>query len=171
MFLNIFLIFAIIICLIAISWIWPPNSPWAPWWRTKKNIARAAFRLADVSKKDFVYELGSGEATALIVAVREFGARGVGIEIEPVRLLLSKLTINRLGLDHKIQLKMGNFFDEDLSKATIVYVYLVPKTLNKLIPKFKKELKKGTKIISYKYSMNLPLKKEDKKNKLKLYII
>lgn len=165
------LVFFIVICLVAISWIWPPNSPWAPWWRTKKNTARAAFKLANLSKDDVVYELGSGEATALIIAVKEFGARGVGIEIEPFRLLLSKLTIKRNSLENMIYLKKGNFFDENLSEASVVYVYLVPKTLSKLIPKFKKELKKGTKIISYKYSMNLPLKKEDKTNQLKLYVV
>ena len=65
----------------------------------------------------------------------------------------------------------GDIFKEDLSSATVVYVYLVPKTLDRLIPKFKKELKKGTKIISYKYEMNLTLKKIDKENELRLYII
>lgn len=171
MIINIFLILVTILCLIAISWIWPPNSPWAPWWRTKKNTARAAFKLAEVSNKDVVYELGSGEGTALIVAAKDFGAMGVGIEIEPFRLMLSRFTIKRLGLDKKIKLIKGNFFDQDLSEATVVYVYLVPKTLNKLIPKFKKDLKKGTRIISYKYPMNLEIKKEDKKNELRLYIV
>lgn len=162
---------AVVICLIAISWIWPPNSPWAPWWRTKRLTARAGFKLAKLSKEDIVFELGSGEATALIVAAKEFGARGVGVEIEPFRLLLSKLTINRMKLAKRIQLRKGNFFDEDLSGATVIYVYLVPKTLNRLIPKFRKELKKGTKIISYKYPMDLELIGEDKFNELRLYTI
>lgn len=171
MLINIFFVFVIIFCLIAISWIWPPNSPWAPWWRTKKNTAKAAFKLANLSKKDVVYELGSGEGTALIVAAKNFGARGVGIEIEPFRLMLSKFTIKRLDLEKIVQLKKANFFEENLSEATVIYVYLVPKTLDKLIPKFRKELKGGTKIISYKYQMNLPLKKQDKRNELYLYVI
>lgn len=169
--LNIGILLIIVILLILLSWIWPPDSPWAPNWRTKKRTAKAAFKLAGVTKKDIVYELGSGEATALIVACEDFGAKGVGIEIEPFRFFLSKITILRLGLSTKIKLVRGNFYKEDLSSATVLYIYLVPQTLNRLIPKFKKELKKGTRIVSYKYEMNLPIKKTDKKNELRLYII
>ncbi len=169
--LNIVILFVIVVLLILLSWIWPPDSPWAPNWKTSKKIARAAFKLAKVSKKDIVYELGSGSAMALIVAASEYGAKGVGIEIEPFRFFLSKITILRLGLSTKIKLVRGNFYKEDLSNATVLYLYLVPQTLNRLIPKFKKELKKGTRVVSYKYEMNLPVKKEDKENKLFLYEI
>lgn len=169
--LNTILLVVIILSLIILSWVWPPNSPWAPWWRTKKKIARAAFKLAKLSKKDIVYELGSGEATALIIAVKNFGAKGVGIEIDPPRYLLSKFTIWRNGLSKEIKIKRNDLFKEDLSDATVIYVYLVPKTLDKLVPKFKKELKKGTRIVSYKYEINLPLVEYDKKNELRLYRI
>ena len=172
--MDLFAALALLIALILIiplSWLWPPNSPWAPWWRTKKNIARSAFKMANLKKGDIVFELGSGEATALIVAVKKFGAKGVGIEIDPIRFYLSKFTIWRKGLGNEIKLIRGDIFKEDLSGATAIYVYLVPKTLNRLIPKFKKELKKGTPIISYRYEMNLSLKKFDKKNELRLYII
>lgn len=169
--LTIFLIPLIIILFTALSWIWPPDSPWAPWWRTKNKTAKAAFRLAKISKNDIVYELGSGEATALIIAAKEFGAFGVGIEIEPIRYYLSRFTIWRRRLGNKIKIIRGDIFKEDISEATVIYVYLVPKTLNRLIPKFKKELKKGSLIISYKYELNLPLIKEDKENELRLYKI
>ncbi len=169
--LNIGILLIVVILLILLSWIWPPDSPWAPNWKTNRKVAKAAFRLAKVSKKDTVYELGSGSAMALIIAASEFGAKGVGIEIEPFRFLLSKITIWRSGLNKKITLKRGNFYKEDLSEATVLYLYLVPQTLSRLIPKFKKELKKGTRLVSYKYEMNLPVKKEDKKNELRLYEI
>lgn len=168
---NIGILVIVFVLIILLSWIWPPHSPWAPWWRTKRKTARAAFKLANVKSEDVVYELGSGEATALIVAVKEFGAKGVGIEIDPIRFYLSKFTIWRKGLNKEIRLKRGDIFKEDLSQATVIYAYLVPKTLNSLIPKFKKELKKGTSIISYKYEMNLPLKKFDRKNELRFYEI
>ncbi len=163
--------FIIFVLVIMLSWIWPPDSPWAPWWRTKNETAKAAFKLAKVNKKDTIYELGSGEATALIVAAKEFGAKGVGIEIDLIRISLSRFTIWRKGMSGKITLRRGDIFKEDLSEATVIYVYLVPKTLNRLIPKFKKELKKGTPIVSYKYDIDLPLKKIDKKNDLRLYTI
>ena len=171
MIINLIFLLVIIFSLILLSWIWPPDSPWSPRWRTHKKTARAAFKLANLSKKDVVYELGSGGATALVVAAKDFGAKGVGIEIEPFRFLISKFTVWRIGQNKKIKLVRGNFYKEDLSNATVLYVYLVPKTLNRLIPKFKKELKKGTRIVSYKYEINLPLKKFDKENELRLYII
>lgn len=170
-YLMLILLVIVFFLFIFLSWVWPPDSPWAPWWRTKKNTASAAFKLAKVNKKDIVYELGSGEATALIIAVNDFNAKGVGIEIEPARFYLSKFTIWRKRMSNKINLIRGNIFEEDLSKATVIYVYLVPKALNRLKPKFKNELKKGTRIVSYKYEIDLPLKKFDKKNELRLYII
>lgn len=169
-FLNIGLLFAVFILIVFLSWIWPPDSPWAPWWRTNQKTARKAFELAKLTDKDIVYELGSGEATSLMVAARDFGAKGVGIEIDPIRFYLSKFTIWQAGLKKQITLIRGNIFEEDFSDATVVFVYLVPKTLNRLLPKFKK-LKKGTKVISYKYEISLLLKREDKKNKLFLYEI
>ncbi len=159
------------ICVILLSWIWPPDSPWSPRWRTSRKIARAAFRLSKLKKGQTVFELGSGEATALVVAASEFGAKGVGIEIDPLRFYISKMMIKNHGLSGEVKLKRENFFDTSLKDADLVYVYLVTKALNKLIPKFKKELKKGTPIVSYKYKMDLPIKGEDKKNELRLYII
>jgi hypothetical protein len=99
----------------------------------------------------------------LSAQVGVIGAGGVGIEIEPFRFLLSKFTIWRRGLNKNINLKRGNFYKENISDASVLYVYLVPQTLSRLIPKFKKELKKGTRIVSYKYEINLKLLKEDKK--------
>ena len=64
-----------------------------------------------------------------------------------------------------------DFFKQSIKEADVVFVYLVPKALDKLLPKFKKELKKGTRIISFVYEMKLPLKGEDKENKIRLYII
>ena len=151
--------------------IWPPDSPWAPWWKTNKGTARAMCKLAHVTKEDVVYDLGSGTGNALIVAAKEFGAKGVGIEIDPLRFLYSKVQIKRNGLKNNVKIKRGNLFDQDLSKASVVFVYLVPKTLDKLLPKFKKELKKGTRIVSFRYEIGLPLKKYDEDNNLRLYVI
>lgn len=168
---NLILVLIIIILLVILSMVWPPNSPWAPWWRTNRKTARAICRLAEISKEDIVYDLGCGDGTFIITAAKEFGSRAIGIEIEPTRFLISKIRIALNNLSSKVKIKRKSFFDEDLSSATVVIVYLIPKTLNLLLPKFKKELKKGTKIVSYKYSIDLEIKKEDKKNNLYLYII
>jgi len=169
--LDLFLVLTIIFLLLVLSMIWPPDSPWAPWWRTGDRQIRESLKLAKVTKKDTVYELGSGDGRFLIIAAKEFGARGVGIEIDPLRAFISTLMIYIIRLQDKIIIKKKNFFDVDISKATVVFVYLVPKALARLLPKFKKELKKGTRIVSYRYEINLPLKKYDKENNIRLYVL
>lgn len=168
---NLILILAIVFLLMVLSMVWPPDSPWAPWWRTNKKTARTMCRLAKVGKNDIVYDLGSGDGTALIVAAKEFGAKGVGIEIDPLRAFISTLLLYRNKVADKVQIKKKNFFDEDISKASVVFVYLVPRVLNKLLPKFKKELKRGTRIVSFRYAINLPSKEHDKENDLRLYVV
>ena len=169
--LNLILLSIIFLLLILLSWVWPPDSPWAPWWRTSDAKIRECFRLAKVTKKDIVYDLGCGDGRTLIIAAKEFGAKGVGIEIDPLRYLFSSMLLHSAGVQEKVKIKRKNFFDVDISDATVVFVYLVPKALNRLLPKFKKELKPGTRIVSYRYEMNLPLKKYDKENDIKLYVV
>ena len=150
---------------------WPPDSPWAPWWKTNRKTARAMCRLAKINKNDIVYDLGSGDGTALIIAVKEFGARGVGIEIDPLRFFISSLLLRSSRLSDKVKIIRKNFFDVDISDATVIFVYLVPRVLEKLKPKILKELKPGTQVVSYRYKMNLPLFFYDKKNDIYLYKI
>ena len=128
-------------------------------------------RLAKVGKEDVVYDLGSGDGTALITAASEFGAKGIGIEIDPVRGFISTLMIRINRVTDRVIIKRQNFFEVDISEATVIFVYLVPKALGRLLPKFKRELKKGTRIVSYRYEINLPLKKYDKENKIRLYVV
>ena len=171
MFLNIILLLIIIVLLVLLSWVWPPHSPWAPWWRTNKKTARAICKLAGINSRDIIYDLGCGDGTLIIIAAKEYGARAVGIEIDPMRYVIAKLRVWFNGLQDRVVIKRKSFFDEAISKATIVNVYLVPKTLNLLLPKFKKELKKGTLIVSYRYEFPLPLKQHDKQHKLNMYAV
>jgi len=150
---------------------WPPDSPWAPWWRTNKEAARAMCRLAEISEKDMIYDLGCGDGEALIIAAKEFGAKGVGIEIDPLRFAISTIMVLIAGVQKKITIKRKNFFNEDLSKATVIFVYLVPKALERLRPKFLKELRKGTLLVSFRYKTKLPLINYDKENNIYLYKI
>jgi len=162
---------AIIFLLVILTFVWPPDSPWSPWWRTNKKVARAAARLASVSSKDIVYELGSGDGEFILTAVKEFNAKkGVGIEIEHTRYLMS------IALKTIRGVKDAEFIREDFKKvkltnATIVYFYLVPAVIERIMPKLKKELKPGTRIVSLKYKVPLKIVKEDRENKLYLYKI
>lgn len=169
--LSIVLFLILIFLLLLLSMFWPPDSPWAPWWRTNKKIARAMCRLAKVSKKDTIYDLGSGDGTALIVAAKEFGAKGVGIEIDPLRFIISTLMIRIARVQNRIKIIKKNFHNVEILDATVIFVYLVPRVLNKLKPKFLHELKSGAIIVSFKYKINLPLLTYDKINDIYLYKI
>jgi len=171
MLLDFIILLIILFLLVLLSMVWPPDSPWAPWWRTSHKTARAICKLAKIKDEDLIYDLGSGDGTALITAAKEFGASGVGIEIDPLRYWISRIRIKNANLSDKVKVIRKNFFKQDIKDADVVFVYLVPKTLERLLPKFKKELKKGTRVVSFVYEMNLPLKKYDKKNRLRLYII
>src|SRR5579864_9071103 len=101
----------IILCLIIISillfllsMLWPPDSPWSPCWRTTPRLARIECKLAKVKKGDIIYDLGCGEGTALIIAAKEFGATGLGIEIDPFRAFVSKIKVRFNGLSDKIEI-------------------------------------------------------------------
>jgi predicted RNA methylase len=165
------LLLTLLFLLFLLTMVWPPDSPWAPWWRTSKKVARKMCELANVKKGDVIYDLGSGEGTALLVGCKEFGAKGLGVEIDPTRYIYSKIIVKLNGLSNVIRLRRGNLFSQNVSEASVIFVYLVPKTLDRLLPKFKKELKKGTRIVSYRYEMKLPVKKYDKENQIRLYII
>ncbi|MEN9407989.1 MAG: hypothetical protein RLZZ455_1205 [Candidatus Parcubacteria bacterium] len=169
---NLILFTIVILLLIALSMIWPPDSPWAPWWRTSGRIARAMCKLARVGKKDVVYDLGSGDGTALIVAADEYGARGVGVEIDPLRAYVSMTRTKLERVAGKVTIHQKNFFDVSIRDATVVFVYLVPKALHRLKPKFASELRPGTRIVSFRYQIPyLPLTEKDELHQIYLYTI
>ena len=156
-----FLIFLIVILLIILTFVWPPDSPWSPWWRTNKKTAQKACNLGSLSSKDIVYELGSGDGEFILTAAREFNVRkAVGIEIEHSRFFISKIK--------KLMTRVNNaeFIRRDfkkvkLNEATVIYFYLVPAVIKRIMPKLKKELRPGTRIISYHYTVPLKLLKQD----------
>jgi 16S rRNA A1518/A1519 N6-dimethyltransferase RsmA/KsgA/DIM1 with predicted DNA glycosylase/AP lyase activity len=162
-------VIAIIFLLVILTFVWPPDSPWSPWWRTNKKVAIAACRLAKVSSKDSVYELGSGDGEFILTAGRKFKCKkATGIEIDYTRHIISKIKLK------KEKIKNAEFIREDfkkvnLSDATVVYFYLVPNVIKRIMPKLKKELKPGTRIVSFRYEVPLNLKKEDKENNLYCY--
>jgi predicted RNA methylase len=118
-----------------------------------------------------IYDLGSGEGTVLITAALEYGARGIGIEIDPFRAFFSRFYIYLRGASKKIKITRKNFFEVDLTDATVVFAYLIPKALKKLKLKFLKELKPGTRVVTFVYKMDLPLIASDTKNEIYVYKI
>ncbi len=169
---GLFILFAIVMLLILLSMVWPPDSPWSPWWKTNKDVAKAVAKLAKLKSTDIVYELGSGDGEALLTLAKYFQVRCVGVEIDPFRHYQSRLRAWKNQLSQKITFLKKNFFDVSLSEATVVYVYLVPKALMRLESKFLKELRPGTRVVSYRYQ--IPYLREvakDTKHELFLYAI
>ena len=156
----------IIILLFLLSMLWPPDSPWSPWWRTTARLARLECKLAKVKKGDVIYDLGCGDGTALIIAAKEFGATGVGIEIDLLRVWVSRIKIAFNGLSNKLEIRRKSFWDQNISEATVIFMYLIPKTLIKLRPKLLKELRPGTRVVTFVYQMDLPLVAHDEKNEI-----
>ncbi|MCK5566608.1 MAG: class I SAM-dependent methyltransferase [Actinomycetia bacterium] len=141
----------------------------APWVPTPYKIIRKMLKLAGIKPGDIVYDLGSGDGRMIIEAARSFGATAVGIEIDPLRFLWTKAKIFFLGLSNKVDVLFGNFFKINIRDANIVTIYLLPDTNVKLIDKFVKELRPGTRIVSNTFA--LPgFKMIDQDEKLKIYV-
>ncbi|MFC1875081.1 SAM-dependent methyltransferase [Chloroflexota bacterium] len=126
--------------------------------------------MANVKPGELVYDLGCGDGRILIVAARQFSARAVGIEVDPLRYLWSQIRIHMLGLRGKVRIEYGNFFKHDLSKADVVTCYLLQDTNNKLAEKINRELSPSARIISSVFTFpSLSLIHKNKKLKLFLY--
>jgi ribosomal protein L11 methylase PrmA len=151
--------------------VWPPDAPWSPWWRTTHSRAEIICRFLKVNKKDIVYDLGSGDGTLLITAAKEFGAHSVGVEIDPLRVFLSRLLAYFNGVTDKVRIERKNFFDCEIKDATIVFMYLVPKALGMLKPKLLRELRPGTRIVTFVYMLDLPVVQSDLKNEIYVYVV
>jgi predicted RNA methylase len=141
----------------------------APWVPTPYRTIRKMLKMAKVKPGDVVYDLGSGDGRIIIEAARTFGAKSVGIEIDPFRFLWTKARIFFQGYSNRVVILMGNFFKVDISDADVVTIYLLQETNEKLISKFVNELRPGTRIVSNTFT--LPgMYIIDHDEKLKIYV-
>jgi predicted RNA methylase len=112
------------------------------------GVVHKMLQLAEVGPNDTVYDLGCGDGRTIITAARRYGARAVGVEIDPLRYLWCQVAITLLGLRKRVKILYGNFFKQDLSAATVVTCYLLPETNNDLEEKLKGELRLGARVVS-----------------------
>jgi len=120
---------------------------------TDYQVVIAMLKLAEVTSKDIVYDLGCGDGRFVVTAARQFGARGVGIDIDPERIKEARELSKRTGADDKVRFIEGDLFAADISEATVVTLYLLTRLNLKLRPKLMKELKPGTRIVSHAFDM------------------
>lgn len=121
---------------------------------TREAVANAMVRLAGVTKDDVVYDLGCGDGALLIAAAR-LGARAVGIDIDARRIAEAAVNVRDAGVQDRVTLIRGDIFDRSIriGDATVVTLYLLQRLNEQLIPRFKDELRPGTRIVSHAFSM------------------
>jgi SAM-dependent methyltransferase len=119
---------------------------------TRHAIADAMLQLAGVTDADVVYDLGSGDGRIPIIAAQKYGARGIGIEIDPRLVTQSWGNANDGQVANRVKFILGDLFDADLSEATVVTMYLSPSIMKRLRPKLR-ALKPGTRIVSHQFPM------------------
>lgn len=120
---------------------------------TPQIVAEAMLQVANVTKNDVVYDLGCGDGRIPITAARKYGARAVCIDIDPERIKEINANVAAAKMGHLVTVVEADLFTQDLSKATVVTLYLLPSLNLKLMPKLMKELKPGTRIVSHAFDM------------------
>jgi predicted RNA methylase len=151
-------------------WILWPIVIGAGWVPTPKDIINKMLCIAEVGPDDTVYDLGSGDGRIILSAAIEFGATAVGIEADPLRVILTRIWIKLNGLENQIHVIWSNFFKEDLSAASVVTIYQSTEINKKLKEKLQNELCNGARIISYSFEFEgwEPIAVDERK-KLYLY--
>ncbi len=128
----------------------PPDVRYEP---SPPEVVREMLRLAEVTRRDIVYDLGCGDGRIVIAAAKQFGARGVGIDIDPQRIRESLENARKAGVLGRVQFRNEDLFEADIREATVVTLYLWPWVNLKLRPKLLAELKPGTRVVSHSHDM------------------
>lgn len=150
-----------------ITWTTVRGAPWSP---TPMSKVRKMLELAEVGPDHRVYDLGCGDGRLIVTAARRYGARSVGIELDPLRYLWCQGLITVLGLRGRVRVVRGDFFAEDLGDADVVTCYLLQSTNEKLEEKLQRELRPGARVVSYEFTFpGLHLMREDDEAKVYVY--
>ena len=120
---------------------------------TPMPIVRALLELAEVGPRDVVYDLGSGDGRIPITAAKEFGARGVGIEIDPALVTQAQANAREAGVADKVEFRLANMYQADVRSATVVTLFLHPGPNLKLREKLRSDLQPGSRVVSYVWDM------------------
>jgi cyclopropane fatty-acyl-phospholipid synthase-like methyltransferase len=131
----------------------PNRVPDAPYVPTPESVVDAMLAIARVTSADVVYDLGSGDGRIPITAAKKYGAFGVGIEMDSLLIRRANDNLKQAGVGDRVRFVYGDLFETDLSGATVVTMFLLPRLTERLIPKFRRELRPGTRIVSHKFDM------------------
>jgi SAM-dependent methyltransferase len=124
-----------------------------PYEPTSYGIAAEMLNMANVTSEDLIYDLGCGDGRIVIMAAKERGTKGVGVDMDPVRIRESRENAERAGVTRLVRFFEQNLFETDISNATVVMLYLWPEVNLKLRPRLLKMLRPGTRIVSHSHTM------------------
>lgn len=130
----------------------PPklDVPYVP---TPQEVVDKMLEMGKVRRSDLLYDLGCGDGRIVVTAARKYGARGVGIDIDPRRIEEAKQNAQQAGVSERTEFFVGNLFETDFSRATVVTLYLLPELNQKLRPQLWRQLKPGTRVVSHAFDM------------------
>ena len=128
----------------------PTLAPYVP---TPQDVVDRMLAVAQVTSNDVVYDLGSGDGRIVITAAKKYGARGVGIDIDSERISESRRNARDAGVTALVEFRRGDILQADVSKATVVMLYLVSSANMKLRPLLTRQLSPGARVVSHTFGM------------------
>src|SRR5689334_10408822 len=131
----------------------PARQPDVVFVPTPPDVVDAMLKLGKVSSSDVVYDLGCGDGRIVIAAAKTYGARGVGIDINPERIKEARANARTAGVEGLVRFEENDLFQADIREATVVTLFLLPTVNLKLRPRLLRELKPGTRIVSNTFDM------------------
>jgi SAM-dependent methyltransferase len=124
-----------------------------PYVPTTPELVEEMLKLGQIKSTDTVIDLGCGDGRIVIMAAQKFGARGVGVDLNPERIREATENAKKAGVAGRVRFVNANLFDADIHNATVVTLYLLPDVNLKLRPKLLKDLRPGTRIVSHSFDM------------------
>ena len=124
-----------------------------PYVPTPQPVVTAMLQLAKLTKDDYLIDLGCGDGRIVVSAARDFGARGLGVDIDPQRITEAVANAKQAGVTDKATFRRANLFNTDFSKADVLTMYLLPEVNLKLRPVILKTLRPGTRVVSHDFDM------------------
>jgi cyclopropane fatty-acyl-phospholipid synthase-like methyltransferase len=131
----------------------PKRVPEVPFVPTPDAVVEGMLKLANVRNSDTVYDLGCGDGRIVIAAAKRYGARGVGVDINPDRVQEARANAKKAAVENLVKFEENDLFDADIRNASVVTLYLLPNVNMRLRPKLLKDLKPGARVVSHSFDM------------------
>jgi protein-L-isoaspartate O-methyltransferase len=141
------------VAMVLAGWLWQTPKSSVPYVPSTPTIVDAMLKLADVSKRDVVYDLGSGDGRIVIAAAKQYGAHGVGIDIDPQLVTQARANAKAAGVENLVTFRVDDLFTTDVHDATVVTLYLLPSVNKRLAPRLRQQLRPGARIVSNSFDM------------------